>query len=56
MVMVVPMVVVTMPGSERGTGENDEKQRSNDQLLHGSNLARAKGGRAGRTPHCAPEN
>jgi hypothetical protein len=39
MVMVVPMVAVMMPGSERGTSENDEKQRSENQLLHGSTLA-----------------
>jgi hypothetical protein len=41
MVGMVPMVVVVMmPGSERGTGQNDEKHCSENQLLHGSNLAR----------------
>lgn len=45
--MVVPMVAVMVSGSERGTGEDDEKQRSENQLLHGSTLARKNCTQAG---------
>jgi hypothetical protein len=41
MMVVVPMVVVMAPGSERGAGQNKQEECGEDQLLHGSNLARA---------------